>query len=92
MCTRKEDAAAIFAAEPLLALREKAMMGGSAATEVSEEAVKPAGAPFSSVAVMMATPAGWWPKASLNCSEVSARGACAAMVSVMIDPFFCGCV
>ena len=63
------------------------MMGGSAATEVREEAVKPAGSPFSSVAVMMATPAGWWPKASLNCSEVSARVACAAMVSVMIDPF-----
>ena len=49
-------------------------MGGSAATEVSEEAVKPAGSPFSSVAVMMATPAGWWPKASLNCSEVSGEG------------------
>ena len=29
-------------------------MGGSAATEVSEEAVKPAGSPFSSVAVMVA--------------------------------------
>ena len=43
-------------------------------------------------AVMMATPAGWWPKASLNCSEVSAMSACAATVSVMIDPFFCGCV
>jgi len=55
---RNEGAAAILPADPLSALRENATIAGSAATEVSEDAVKPAGSPTSSVAVITATPAG----------------------------------